>query len=104
MLCPQDGISCNQHHHKSVVLDICPRCSGVWVDGGEFEKLVLHFTVPKLHPGEDILPHLTLAGTGYTPAKDFWREDVLRCPNDDGLMKKHYFAGTTIGLDHCFEC
>lgn len=24
---------------RSVILDVCPDCRGIWVDGGEFEKL-----------------------------------------------------------------
>ena len=25
---------------RSVTLDICPECHGIWVDGGEFERLL----------------------------------------------------------------
>jgi Zn-finger nucleic acid-binding protein len=25
--------------NKSVIIDVCPECHGVWLDGGEFEKL-----------------------------------------------------------------
>jgi Zn-finger nucleic acid-binding protein len=25
--------------NKSVILDACPDCRGIWLDGGEFEKL-----------------------------------------------------------------
>jgi Zn-finger nucleic acid-binding protein len=29
---------------RSVVLDACPECRGIWLDGGEFEKL---FAAPR---------------------------------------------------------
>jgi Zn-finger nucleic acid-binding protein len=105
MVCPHDQVPLSAQSHKSVTLDICEHCGGVWVDGGEFEKLTLHFSAPELHDGQDIRSILPLSSApGLTPAKDFWQEDTLLCPHGHGALFKHYFAGTTIGLDHCHAC
>lgn len=41
--CPRDGcdlvrISCS--FNQAVVLDTCPQCQGIWLDGGELDKLL----------------------------------------------------------------
>ena len=40
--CPRDGgdlLRVYSAIDKSVILDACPECHGIWLDGGEFEKL-----------------------------------------------------------------
>lgn len=37
--CPVDGESMKKEVAAMVVIDRCPKCSGVWLDGGELEKL-----------------------------------------------------------------
>ena len=38
-LCPIDASPMEKHVAHSIVLDRCPRCQGVWLDGGELEKV-----------------------------------------------------------------
>jgi Zn-finger nucleic acid-binding protein len=39
--CPRDGAALISLHygHSEVVVDICPKCHGVWFDQGEFNKV-----------------------------------------------------------------
>jgi uncharacterized protein len=40
--CPRDGAALLRVYSsmdRSVTLDVCPECHGIWDDGGEFEKL-----------------------------------------------------------------
>ena len=40
--CPRDGSELLRVYSsidRSVILDACPDCRGIWLDGGEFEKL-----------------------------------------------------------------
>jgi rhomboid family protein len=40
--CPRDNSDLLRVYSsidRSVTLDVCPDCHGIWVDGGEFEKL-----------------------------------------------------------------
>jgi len=35
-----DGTALEERVREGVVIDVCPRCRGVWLDRGELEKLV----------------------------------------------------------------
>jgi hypothetical protein len=40
--CPRDGATLLRVYSaidKSVIIDACPECHGIWLDGGEFAKL-----------------------------------------------------------------
>ena len=39
--CPRDGAELEQRDFKNVKVDFCPKCKGVWFDGGELE-MILH--------------------------------------------------------------
>ncbi len=39
LLCPRCNIHMNKLVKKDVVIDICKKCGGMWVDSGELEKL-----------------------------------------------------------------
>jgi len=41
--CPRDNSSLLRVYsslNRSVIVDACPQCRGIWLDGGEFEKLL----------------------------------------------------------------
>jgi len=40
MICPRDGTRLNTLTHLGVEVDTCPDCKGLWLDKGEWEKLV----------------------------------------------------------------
>jgi len=37
--CPVDGTEMSKSIAHMVVIDRCPKCGGVWLDGGELDKL-----------------------------------------------------------------
>jgi len=39
-LCPIDGKTLEQHTVMGIVIDKCPDCQGVWLDGGELEEII----------------------------------------------------------------
>jgi Zn-finger nucleic acid-binding protein len=41
MVCPRDEVALVSIHYgpSAVVVDVCPNCSGIWFDHGEFEKV-----------------------------------------------------------------
>lgn len=39
LLCPRCKIDMKKLKKKDVVIDICKKCGGMWVDAGELEKL-----------------------------------------------------------------
>ena len=38
-LCPTDGERMSKEIAYMVVIDRCPKCQGVWLDGGELERI-----------------------------------------------------------------
>jgi Zn-finger nucleic acid-binding protein len=38
-LCPSDGERMSKEVAHMIVIDRCPKCQGVWLDGGELERL-----------------------------------------------------------------
>ncbi len=40
LICPNCQTGMNEVQRSGVLIDICPKCRGVWLDGGELEKLL----------------------------------------------------------------
>lgn len=40
MKCPVDGTELRMAERKSVEIDYCPQCRGVWLDRGELDKII----------------------------------------------------------------
>lgn len=38
--CPADGTTLLAIHHRGVEIDVCPHCSGVWLDKGELDMIL----------------------------------------------------------------
>ena len=39
LTCPRCGIKMKKLKKKDVIIDVCNRCGGMWLDAGEVEKL-----------------------------------------------------------------
>ncbi len=102
MNCPKDSAACITLEFRGVQYDECPHCHGVWFDRNELKKFVLGANIAKPDAWPAVLSND--GGDGRTAPADFWREGTVPCPRGDGQLSKHYFAGTTIGLDHCLTC
>lgn len=40
MFCPKCEVEMRQAVKEEVVIDVCPRCRGIWLDHGELEKIM----------------------------------------------------------------
>jgi uncharacterized protein len=40
MRCPLDQTQMREMNRRGVQIDVCPECRGVWLDGGELEKML----------------------------------------------------------------
>lgn len=40
MRCPLCNVPMREVERRGVRIDVCPECRGVWLDGGELEKLL----------------------------------------------------------------
>ena len=39
-LCPKCGVALEAREKQDVAIDVCPQCSGVWLDRGELEEIM----------------------------------------------------------------
>ncbi|MBP9085259.1 MAG: zf-TFIIB domain-containing protein [Kofleriaceae bacterium] len=40
MTCPRCKVSLHQRFRAGVIVDVCPQCQGLWLDGGELDQLL----------------------------------------------------------------
>jgi len=105
MRCPIDDTVCESVTLENVQMDICPQCQGVWIGQDQVRKLVRHISMPNLSLIDEMLQEwVANKNEKLTPPKDFWTEDKLICSQDNTQMKKHYFAGSKVGVDQCQKC
>jgi Zn-finger nucleic acid-binding protein len=105
MLCLKDKSLMLTTALGNVTVDVCPICQSIWFDTNELYKINEYFTNDYfLNKSKDLGRWLSLPGEGSTLPKDFWHEAHLFCPKEGSQMRKHYFAGTKIGIDNCEVC
>jgi Zn-finger nucleic acid-binding protein len=105
MLCPRHNLACDTVVLKAITVEVCPACHGVWLEQVEMRKLVQYFSTPAIGLSDEQLARWEeTVGNPETAPKDFWQEAELTCAFDGSPMQKHYFAGTTVGMDQCQVC
>lgn len=40
MRCPLCNVPMREANRRGVLIDVCPECRGIWLDGGELDKLL----------------------------------------------------------------
>jgi Zn-finger nucleic acid-binding protein len=63
-LCPQDSTPLIEYEfgeHSSLRLDICPTCGGIWLDGGELQRLLWYLDA-NAHLGAEIPNRAAVTG------------------------------------------
>jgi len=104
MQCPKDNHIFETVQLADVSVALCPNCSGIWLERGELKKLTNHLLFPDETDIDQLLAALDTPANGKTTPSDFWLETNYECPNEGTLLRKHYFAGTDIGIDQCQYC
>lgn len=61
--CPRCLEAMRQTNRMGVEIDYCPRCRGVWLDGGELEKLI--------ERSQDVVPSGDCGSREAIPAPDY---------------------------------
>lgn len=104
MLCPKDNIVCDLKQFDYIEVNVCPKCSGVWMEQETIKSLVTHLIIPSLGSVDEQFAAWEVESHQGTLARDFWQEDKIVCSKHNVLLKKHYFGGTNIGVDQCPVC
>ena len=64
--CPADASALVPLRHHGVDIDVCPRCSGVWLDAGERERILAARATPARRESIDLAGAADLVEIGVT--------------------------------------
>lgn len=99
--CPQESIDI-----FGVAIDRCPKCGGLWLDGGEIEQLNEQRNARRDDAGlEEAIARLAKRDSGGPTPVVPSGEQVVRstpCPACSGKLTSVLFAGSTI--EQCNAC
>jgi len=101
MKCPIDQIELEKKNYESLVeIDECPKCSGIWLDQGELEKIQ---DIQENDYSEDLkkVPNEMIAA--HEKARQQNAADIT-CPNCKVEMFKKEGYATQIVIDKCPKC
>jgi Zn-finger nucleic acid-binding protein len=84
---PRGSCDCKRRFVKGtgVIIDWCPRCEGIWFDGGELER---SFAAADQ---QIEIPHEALAG-------------AFRCPLGHGPLRSFHYPDTLAMIEMCEHC
>ena len=101
MKCPFCSTKLVEVKSKTALVDICPKCKGIWFDSGELVDFVKSLT-----ESEEIspkTPRLFKEQTAQT--LDTINEKCKICPKCNQKLKKfNYFYDSNVFLDKCPQC
>jgi Zn-finger nucleic acid-binding protein len=88
--CPRCNVECEIKEVKrflfDIVIDICPKCNGMWLDKGEFKKLTKNRDIEKF----------------LTKFEGFESVSDIRCPRCNGIMDLERVID--VEVDVCVDC
>ena len=96
--CPVDDFTLKQESYEGVAIDVCPHCSGVWLDAGELEALQ--------NTQDSDFREVTTSDLDQVRAA----EEMGRAQSEDprscvvcnaGLVKKEYAFTSQVIIDNC---
>jgi membrane associated rhomboid family serine protease len=101
MKCPSCATRLREVKSRMVLIDVCPKCAGVWFDSGEFVDFVRSLT-----EDEEILPMIPRL---FQPRQVHALTDVEEpekiCPRCDLPMRTfNYASDSNVFLDKCPSC
>lgn len=99
-VCPDHNLPLEPKSFRSIVVDVCPKCAGVFFDEGEVNKLRLDGNDAMVELDDSVRP-------SEDHAIDFMvmKESPRACPNCRSSMDKmRYLYNSPVMLDSCSNC
>lgn len=100
MKCPRDHTELTPDALKGISIDKCPTCDGIWLDGGELERIVRTYKIQSANEGKKTVGIPENKFTVISPHPLTWT-----CPKDGTNLERVAYAddrGTAI--EHCTNC
>ena len=99
MLCPNCDVILSRRAFRGLTLDVCPDCTGTWLDAGELSALA-EFTPEELRQVQDD------AAAKRTGVSALWNANpTLMCPRCCvSLAAPAMLFGADVPLDSCVHC
>lgn len=82
--CPHCDVVMNEALKQNIIIDVCPKCMGVWLDKGEMEKIV------ELYSNEE---------SNFRPDNQKYKYDNNRHHDDDCDDHDEHGHGGNLGYD-----
>lgn len=98
-LCPLDREALERLSIEGTVVDICPRCHGLWLDAGELRAL-LGSSVSALDQADKALLEQEIRDRGGAHGSD----PPKRCPVCGIWMSKRHNPKAELDIDFCGRC
>lgn len=97
--CPVDDFTLKQETYEGVVIDVCPHCSGVWLDAGELEAVQsVQASDFRDVPTGGAMDKVRAAESMARSAEEIPRGCVV-C--NAGLEQKEYAFASQVMIDQC---
>lgn len=97
MKCPVCDVEMRQIEFKTINVDVCDTCQGIWCDKDELEKLA--------RLDEAVLSDSPLSKSLLIEAENERKKSTLCCPSCEASMDKYeYSYDSGIMLDTCKIC
>ena len=101
MKCPFCSNRLRQVKSRSAIIDICPKCKGIWFDSGELADFIRTLTESgKIPPKKPPVFERRKVQTSYSV-----KEEDRICPKcEKGLRRFNYSYDSNVFLDKCPDC
>lgn len=97
--CPVDDFTLTQEKYEGVTIDVCPHCSGVWLDAGELEAIEAAQTIDFRDVPTGGAMDAVRAAEGMAAAKSEAPRNCVVC--NSGLEQKEYAFASQVIIDQC---
>jgi len=96
--CPVDDFTLRQESYEGVTIDVCPHCSGVWLDAGELEAV----QEAQASDFRDVPTgglDAVRAAEGMARSASETPRTCVEC--NSGLIQKEYAFASQVMIDNC---
>ncbi len=97
--CPVDDFTLKTETYEGVAIDVCPHCSGVWLDAGELESVQAAQASDFRDVPTSGAMDSVRAAEGMAQARSETPRNCVVC--NSGLVQKEYAFASQIIIDQC---